>query len=184
MHQPGLYSGLGAIFQVSFKNGRSFTQNGCRRYCATIHRVRTGSTEKAEMNWQRGLLRLWIVGTAIWVFFVTWAIGPVERFQRLSDPVRFSANQVQLEFPGNTDVSVVKHAVAKWAEEQPEKTGILAGTENDAAKAAETIVGSYQPKTISGIAMDWAFAALLPPLVIISLGVVFGWALMGFKPRT
>jgi hypothetical protein len=64
------------------------------------------------------LWRGWVVVSLFWIAFATWGLDPFSRFQRLSDPVKFLANNTELVFPGNTERQVVKKAITEWIQEQ------------------------------------------------------------------
>ena len=135
------------------------------------------------MNWTRGLWRGWVVVSLFGIAFATWGLDPFTRFQRLSDPVRFSADKIELEFPGNTERQVVKKAITKWIQEQraPGNKSIFDQFDEPPEKMADRIIGEYQPKTALLLFSEWAKLSLLPPLVLLFVGWLLPWVLRGFS---
>jgi hypothetical protein len=56
--------------------------------------------------------------------------------------MRFSADKIELEFPGNTERQVVKKAITEWIQEQRDTQ-----SDEPPEKMADKIIGKYQPRT-------------------------------------
>jgi hypothetical protein len=70
------------------------------------------------MNWRRGLWRIWLVVTLLWIICITWTAQPIDHFYHLSDPVKFSVENFEHEFPGDMDSKLIKIAIATWIQQQ------------------------------------------------------------------
>jgi hypothetical protein len=134
------------------------------------------------MNWRRGLWRIWLAVTVLWIACSSWAAGPIDRFHRLSDPVRFSVENVEHEFPGDMEPNLIKTAIAEWIKQQRDAKAknYFDRFDEPPDKIANRIVGNYQPRSVLSILRDWAGLALLPPAVLLALGSLIFWALRGF----
>jgi hypothetical protein len=121
--------------------------------------------------------------TLLWISFVTWLTGPIDGYYRLSDPVKFSAENVELQFPGDIEPGEIKAAIAKWIQEQRDTKAknFFDQFDDPPEKIADRIVGKYHPRTGTDVFRDWASPALLPPLVLFVLGSLMLWALRGFR---
>ena len=105
------------------------------------------------MNYRRGLLRLWLLASVLWIALVGWLYVSEITIALQSSPVVAEAK------PPGAASSMTK-------EDNP----FLSMKRSRYDKKPESM--------LPGIAR----AAFLPPLLLLALGVMFGWALRGFKP--
>jgi len=109
------------------------------------------------MNWRRGLLRLWVVGTALFVIAVT----------------SISYSGIKSEF--DLKSSVPPNIVAQPAAQQPNKS--LSQWSDEELWAVIALANPWEKVAVT------AAIAFGIPLVVLALGASLGWAFSGFATR-
>jgi hypothetical protein len=130
------------------------------------------------MNWRRGLIRLWIVGSIAWIG----AIAAVSAYQALSDPVRFIYNGQEITFPPDFTESDRPDIARKLAEERSKHSERTydQSTDDEAAgmlKASYSAYWAAWPRRV----LRFAAFALLPPVFVLLVGSALLWAVAGFR---
>ena len=117
------------------------------------------------MNYRRGLLRLWLFASVLWIGFMGWLYASEIATGLQSRPVA----EVRQEEPESYEEPTAGNSLKKARE-----TYIPPKRESDEQAAHLRPNGAMLP----GIAR----AAFLPPLGLLALGALLGWAVRGFKP--
>jgi hypothetical protein len=147
------------------------------------------------MNWRRGLFRLWLVVSAVWVLIAV-AVS-VDSFRQVSAPILLHDGDQQLSFPGNTPLPNVRRAVLLYLRQKPfdPSTAKPVGPSPSNLRPvtdpkvldqlngdqANVIVGDYQPRSYQPVVEEAAGIILLPPIVLLILGAAALWTISGFK---
>jgi len=105
------------------------------------------------MNWRRGLFRLWLVVSLLWVGSVTWVIYDHERDRAYRDALD-KACMEDKKLQGASPFDCFDSPAAMFAN---------------------------LPRTTSWLLKHYATWALLPPLVTLALGIAGRWILVGFR---
>lgn len=114
------------------------------------------------MNYRRGLFRLWVILTVLWIAGVAFVSGPAVHHE-----FRWAAaSQATLQGMSDEELMVAL-ARAQEAERRGERPGEPAPTPNPWGSLGRT-----------------GAVALLPPLALLALGAALGWAFSGFRHQT
>ena len=115
------------------------------------------------INWTRGLLRLWLVGSLLWAVPVGWIMWPQNAVQDWAVAAQRSRALTE---------ELQNNPFARFGPPAP-------GSVN-AARVDELTMVEYhldQDRVSVGV---WALCTLAPPLAVLLIGTVL-WALRGFR---
>jgi len=130
------------------------------------------------MNWRRGFLRLWVVFSLLWLLacgawgLFQWHAGIVARFP-VTDPngLKFivaapagTAKADVLYFVRNSD------AVKRWQTNCNKESSVFCRKE----------IRVQMPGVIENV-VQFVVLTLSVPVLILILGLVIGWAILGFR---
>jgi hypothetical protein len=131
-----------------------------------INQVR-GSFGGQQMNWRRGLFRLWIVGTALFVLAVAF--------------VSYSEIKAEFDAAGRAPKLVTDTALIKQLEAAPpDETRPF--DPDEFLRRYEPHYIPHKPNPWATLAV-WASIALGIPLAVLALGSSLVWALSGFAAK-
>ena len=68
------------------------------------------------MNWRHGLLRIWIVLSAIWLATSIWYLDPISHFRMLHRTIILKYDENSFEFPSGFPLTEIKKSPVDWAE--------------------------------------------------------------------
>jgi hypothetical protein len=108
------------------------------------------------MNWRRGLLRLWVVGSICWVGFVGWGVY------------------------GDTVANARKMACVDQQKITAEPENVFACFDPGYSDLYPIYAKSLPQSTALALEQHAAML-ILPPLLILAFGVGLAWALTGFR---
>src|SRR5205809_7133465 len=145
------------------------------------------------MNWRRGLFRLWLVVSALWliavvVFFYSQVVSPYiePRAYILTDDLKFfeldnvsdsedrdfkAAYQTEIEFPNKVTL-FAKDDTPKPVLDTQSKSFYEQHVKPREAELTTARRQSLERASATGV---------LPPLALLLLGLVIGWIVSGFK---
>jgi hypothetical protein len=158
------------------------------------------------MNYRRGLLRLWLIASVLWIAFVGWLYWSEIYF---ATGLHIPATIAQMRQEEKQRAEATEKAQRRWetakqaiakrklnfpeadltAEKREELDALFALSLKNADrfvepeelwKLWEQVRHSPERAMVPGIVR----AAFLPPLGLLALGALLGWALRGFKPTT
>jgi hypothetical protein len=120
------------------------------------------------MNWRRGLLRVWMILSAIWVLFIS-----INRWDQLSE-IFFA-----IEPPADRGaVSLSPGPYACWATRNADNPFAIITPGADTS-ADLTLAKAWQ--RCIAYKLEIPVQALAPPLMLLALGLACSWAAKGFK---
>ncbi len=150
------------------------------------------------MNWKRGLVRVWVVTSVLWIITAAWVLDPVESVREILAPVVVHTwDDVVLQFPLGTDAATVRNALisADRAErEENERRCATGGAVNGGAvngcdplckyQQLPPEVDTYQPADLASL--RWGMARIagiiaLPPIGVLLIALIIGWIIRGFR---
>jgi len=70
------------------------------------------------ISWRRGLFRLWIVLSVIWMGTSIWYFDPLSHFKTLHRTIILTHHENRIEFPANLPLNVIKKSLIDWIEKQ------------------------------------------------------------------
>ena len=188
------------MFKTSIALARprsSSSGNEARRIAANLLNcpswLRKDRTAHNPMNWKRGLFRLWLAISGLWliivaVFFYPQVVSPYiePRVYILTEDLKFfeldkvsdsedldfkAAYQTEIEFPNKVTL-FAKHDTPKPVLDTQSKNFY-----EQHVKPRETELATARRQSL-----ELASAAgVLPPLALLLLGLVIGWIMRGFK---
>jgi hypothetical protein len=161
------------------------------------------------MRWGRGFFRLWLFFSAIWIAVSVYAYGPTT-YQFWRAPIlefespsgqRFLVDSSKSREEIHTQIVAVLEREAKLAAEAKAKFGMFADipkakTEsttlppdyvldqygNETRDELLTFIETKVEEARSASQRAW-LTTLVPPLVLLGLGLCLGWIVRGFRPQ-
>ena len=150
------------------------------------------------MNWRRGGWRLWIVVAALWALPISaWYFGPItepyvppqgftqtsegafEVFPDYGDRYRRAENAVGRGELVRVSFTGIASDVIFYG--PSDATGISDHRREAIIAYAVQLQTDATNEARSAALANWAYTALVPPLVVLAFGYGLGWALAGFK---
>ena len=143
------------------------------------------------MNWTRGLLRLWLVLSLLWLVAVSAVLdipqNTVSAFTSEFQPTDLSASDLEVIEEGSERL-VIQHGTTKF-EVTKDGVDLTAQSEEDRRAMLEELVVEFNKRAAienahirravhearTGVAI-----AALPPVILLVLGGAFLWAIRGF----
>jgi hypothetical protein len=104
------------------------------------------------VNWYRGLKRLWIVLSALWIIAGVWLLEPIALIRAARSPVIVSIGSARIEVPRGTPLPEIKKALLDYAHDQDAKKPNSADNFLDGLDAAhvettvETALSTYDSR--------------------------------------
>jgi hypothetical protein len=157
------------------------------------------SDDKPPPNWRRGLFRLWLVLSVLWIAGVSWSLDPVPQIRETAtrlqatirgDPLTFQISGKTFTFPRDMPLRDIERAltdavhispmghtyeeVGKQMEEDPPNVGGLRLAINDALAPYD------EPPPWREL--SWTIGLIaLPPLFVLASAFVVSWVVRGFR---
>ena len=141
-----------------------------------------------DVNWNRGLFRLWLVLSLIWIFGAAWILDPVRSVRAALGPIEFQVDDSFIKFPVGTDAATVGKRLREFYRSQNERR-CAAGDDfcgssplDDAQLEAK--IREYQPADL--VALRWGIARaigimFLPPIGMMLIALSIAWIGSGFR---
>ena len=134
------------------------------------------------MNWRRGLIRLWIVLSILWVVGTGWVLDPLQQIRDATGPVIFRIGDAVIEFPRETPLPTIKKALTDFAHTEVEKKPtspelFLEGAEAAVARA----LSGFKPQPLWRSLYPTVGLLVLPPLFVLTVVFLALWIVRGFR---
>jgi hypothetical protein len=130
------------------------------------------------MNMRRGLFRLWVVISALWIVFGGYL--SYRDLQKVSAPIQLvSPTGDKIEIPGNTSKDAARRAVADYIQEKIKQNFF---NKFDLGKP-DDILKVYEPRSYWAVIWTSLGTMFLPPLILLTLGLAAIWTIDGFKKQ-
>ncbi|MGU3387752.1 hypothetical protein ACLBYG_24815 [Methylobacterium sp. D53M] len=145
--------------------------------------------DQTQLNWKRGMLRLWVVLTAAWVCLCLFVFDLPALWTNATAPLIIKGGNYQLEFPLDVARPEIISAIAEFIIEERAKghAEAMGPASESPQKIAEGIVGNYDrislPVRLWRVFSTLILASLLPPLALLVLGCACAFVIRGFRPN-
>jgi hypothetical protein len=153
---------------------------------------------RVQLNWTRGLLRLWLVASLLWAVPVGWLTWPGDAPQ---DYARYwyyrVAHREVLEERAANEAATAEQRDAAWAEIDARYDGRPhALTSDELQEVLDRITSTARPESeqlqkFTTLERDlswdgehacwWAACTFVPPIAVLIVGSSLLWALRGFR---
>lgn len=136
-------------------------------------------------NWRRGLMRLWIAASVVWIAFSFWEFHPIQKFREATAPIVVTICNTGIEFPHGTPVSEVKKALTGFVQSRKYKPCSAYASMFGVDSAIDEAMNQFHPQPISETVLPMTVEILLPPLLALAAGLAGFWIASGFlgQPR-
>lgn len=135
------------------------------------------------MNWRRGITRLWIVVSVLWVAFATWALDPIQKLHDAGAPVVVPFCNARIEFPSDTPVAVVRKALTDFGRGEAKKKECADLFLDGVDATVDRSMSSFQPQPVWKTLYPMMVLMFLPPLLLFAAALVCLWIARGFRER-
>ena len=139
------------------------------------------------MNWSRGLKRLWIVLSALWILGGIWIADPIHLIKSARSPVIVSIGSARIEVPRGTPLPEIKKGLLNHAREQDAKKpnsseNYIGGLDAEHAETTvETALSGYDSRPWWQVVCAPFALILLPPIFVFAAGLLCVWIIRGFR---
>lgn len=131
------------------------------------------------MNWRRGFWRVWGVISIVWIAVAFVIAAP---FPSTNPVVRFDAWGHQVKLPADTEKETVRSALIKFLnEERAKDPGPWIEYQGNIDEKVDELIRNYQPTSWFWQLLPFSMIALLPPAILLVLGMALGWIVRGFR---
>jgi hypothetical protein len=131
------------------------------------------------MNIRRGLFRVWVVLSLIWVCLI--GVIFFANAQQYFKPIRLTVAGSNFEFPGTTSRSAVKAVLVSFFEREKINGSRMVTPQMDPELDAAEISQKFSSQDFPEFALQVSVLVLAIPAIVFALGALLLWIGAGFR---